>query len=459
MTGPDVFLDYVLKNNSELRQYFKKREARKKIQGSGAQKILSPKFFTESQYEFNKQESQNPLIDAEKTQTLLLRVGAQKTFLNGLTFKLGNESQAIKLNENRYLNVTNFTYTAPSDFTLYGQRPFAEMQFALGKGFNGEDLRLRTELIALEEEDDVLKIDQDVENKLNQLTLLFWTVVTKVEQQKILKSSINRVQKIGDFVRRKVNLKIEEPGSLYQVQALIKSNEASALSLQADLEDLLSVLRQEEIPFELNQLQVDVRKMDNPKIMVTEKVTKDFLLKRNDRLRESLNVLQDNLDSKATLDLYAKASYQGSDTSFGKSFESYPNIKKPLYTVGVNFLLDLDFENINRRKDASLILVSGNKALIERDLKREKDQQETLMLKLKAAYKVFEAYGELSKVQLKKLENEQRLLNLGRSSLYQILQYEQDYLRSEELFFSKLLEIKQLEIELNKYNFEISVAQ
>lgn len=449
------FTELALKTNSDLLNYQKKKAARESLLGLGRKKILSPKLFIDSQLEYSKFDSQNPLLDVDKTKSGVVKIGAGKTYSNGLELKIGNESQVISLNGSRYLNVTNFTYTSPSDFNFYAQIPFAEVSMPLGRGFGGESIAVDQDLLSLDEDLELLNINQSIDEKINSLVLLYWTVAIKKKQMELIEQSLRRVSRIQGFVRRKVNMKIEEPGNLYQVQALMKNNETEVKTIALDINDILSTLKREEITVSEDIFEIDHRSMQRIPLTVNNKVSYNFLNRISNTKREGLLAKKNAENVKPNLDLYARASMQNGGSTFEKSFEGFPHFDKPLMVVGVNFLMDLDFDDQKKRRESYEIISLSNDSLIQKEILREEDEIKNLKTKLSANYDLYESLSDLSKLQLKKLENEQRLLNLGRSSLYQLLQYEQDYLRSEDLLFRKFLEIKSLELQFANYRYDL----
>ncbi len=457
----DNFLTSARAVNPELSMLQKKLEARKALLGSGLTSLTTPKVFIESLFSHSKLESQNPLLDAEQTQALSLKVGAQKSYLNGLKFKIGNESTAFKLKNSRYLDVSNFTYTTPRNFNIYGQSPFAELELPLWRGVGGVRTKNTAELLALQEDVATIELERLIEEKESELVDLFWSITLKLEQKKLLNKSIARVQRIYDFVKRKVNLKIVESGTLFQIQALIKNNEASLLVIESDLGDLMSSLKEEGIDFDEANFKADLREVSSVNPTPQNLITTEYKLKVIGRERESLTLRSEAFETQPSLDFFAKTSLQSSNSTFGSSFDDYPNSKRPLIVVGLNFLTTLDFGFLNSTGNNFKAISESNKILAAKDLEREILKKSALERKLKLAYETKSVFLELNQVQLKKLENEQRLLNIGRSSLFQILQYEQDYLRSEEVLFAKILEIKSLETQLARYRYPVpnSVSQ
>ncbi len=449
----ESFLTTARATNPELSLLKKKLDARLGLSGSGVTSVTTPKVFIESLLSHSKQESQNPLLDAQQTQALSLKVGAQKSYLNGLKLKVGNESSAFRLKNSRYLNVSNFTYTATRDFNIYGQSPFAELELPLWRGIGGTKNRNNAELLSLQEDVGTLELEKLIEDKESDLVNLYWSVALKLEQKKYLNKSMGRVQKIYDFVKRKVNLKIEESGTLYQIQAFIKNNEASLLAIESDLSDLISSLKEEGVEFNEEVFKTNLRQVSKLSKTSELLVSSEFKLKLINRKRESWTLKSKAYEVQPSLDFFAKTSWQSVNTTLGSSFDNYPNSKRPLIVVGVNFLSSINLDFLNNSKNGFLIIDESNSVLAAKDLERELTKKSALEKKLSLAYDAQVVLIDLNNVQLKKLENEQRLLNLGRSSLFQILQYEQDFLRSEEMLYSKILEIKSLETQLSRYRY------
>ena len=451
----ELFINKANQLNKELVLSRKKRGARQKLLGSGQKSRLSTKLFADTSYLLSKQGTDSPLYTVDESHLMSLRVGVQKLFSNGALFKIGHETTKLRQINSSFLNVSNFTYTSATSMTFYEQSPFVELDFPLLRGRNGEDIKSEFELLKIEDDSEILILETRIDEKLNNLKILFWSLALKLHNIELLENSNKRVNKIYSFVKRKVNQKIEEPGTLYQLQALIKNNESSLIVLNSELEELLANLEREELPAEKGFYYFDARQIPVKKYSIENKITGILKIKILNQKRESELLKLKSIGSGASLNFFMKTSFNTSDERFGKSLERYPGTDRPNVLVGLNFLTDLDFSNINNQKESYDVIKQSNSELEAIDINIALKEKDSLVKKVNSSYLAFASIKELSDIQLQKLNNERRLLDLGRSSIFQVLQYEQDFILSEESLFRKILEIKNLENRLSLYKYDL----
>ena len=171
--------------------------------------------------------------------------------------------------------------------------------------------------------------------------------------------------------------------------------------------------------------------------------------------RETLALKLKTHNSEPILNFFMKTSFNATDETLTKSFERYPGTNRTSVLVGVNFLADLDFGNQKTKRNSLDVLALSNVEVETNDVRQALSEKEALIKKVNSSYLVFSSIKELGEIQLQKLNNERRLLDLGRSSIFQVLQYEQDYIFSEEALYRKMLEIKMIENQLSLYKYDL----
>jgi outer membrane protein TolC len=131
---------------------------------------------------------------------------------------------------------------------------------------------------------------------------------------------------------------------------------------------------------------------------------------------------------RPTLDLYGKYSHNGLGVREGAAVDESWTDDHPIYYVGVRFKAPLFFwEPINIRR--GYVLEQGAKDLMlkKQALDRDRDQK-TLISNLQSTKRRYELSQMLLKTQRQKLDLERKRHQRGRTTLFQVLQYEQDYL-------------------------------
>jgi outer membrane protein TolC len=344
-------------------------------------------------------------------------------------------------------NVTltyNWTYShyigslffPPSATTLYTADPQITITQPLWKDFNASLSKANEEFL-----EDSYKA-QEINSRYSTLQILFnaetayWTLALNREVVRLDKESLERSDKILKYNDRRVRMNVTDRSELLQSLADVKSKE---LILQTDIE----TLRQSSLQFN------SVRNVAGDS--VTEKLEPiDQYLQggfsaeikkvrdRADVLAAGLNAESQRAQAKASKikvepDISLNGTYQfngiaaDANTAYGTSF----NGDHPYLTVGLTLKIPLDQGTVSKLNEGYQAQSAAAQATLERS-KFDLDQDWIDLQKhfADAMYRLNLA-KELEKIQGEKLHHERDRFTAGRTTSFQVLQFEDTFSAAE----------------------------
>ena len=158
--------------------------------------------------------------------------------------------------------------------------------------------------------------------------------------------------------------------------------------------------------------------------------------------------------SRSRLDLIASFALSGRDREWNESFTEAQKGRYPTQFVGIEWVIPLDQGITGRALERQSVLSRTSQA---KKTYYQTEQRETTLQDLLSQYNqmvdMLELNLKLEKTQFEKLKNERQLLNQGRSSIYQVLQFELDLARAQAGKFSLALELEKSYLQLSQYRY------
>ena len=134
-----------------------------------------------------------------------------------------------------------------------------------------------------------------------------------------------------------------------------------------------------------------------------------------------------------------------------KSVSDASKTDQSTFSVGVKFSAPLDIGTVVSNRAGYLKEEKGAELNYQRKLFEEEIEWNELVAKFSEAKRRLKMAKEMEKVQQQKLENERARLKKGRSVLYQVVQFEQDYANSQILTLKTELQILALSAQMKTY--------
>jgi outer membrane protein TolC len=390
--------------------------------GREADLVFSPSFFTNVQAENDQEQTYGALFS--KTETQNYSSGISETSPYGLQTKL-------------YYDFDNNKYYASGQANeYYDASPILELSLPILKNGFGRSDRATQEATRAQAESDAWSSENDRKMLLSNAEIAYWQLVVDRELVDIQRKGLEASQAIYDYDNKLAGMNLTDKADVLQAKANLESKKLDLKSAQDNESIALRSFNAyrnvsaKERPLVLPAIDYDrIREIALPEEHATRA---DVRSAEADARVAAANARIKEEDNKPSLNLYVDYELNGeaagsSNSAFSNSFSS----DKPTTTVGFKFSVPLDFFASSDVRAGARRKEQAAKLTYEQKLRDQESDWQTLVAKLKNARERLEMTFTIEAAQKQKLEYERDRLKRGRTTTYQILQFEQDYLSAE----------------------------
>lgn len=265
---------------------------------------------------------------------------------------------------------------------------------------------------------------------LAQAEAAYWRLASAREQVRVSRESLERSKRMRDLTARKTEMNLADNSNLLQSQAALKAVE---LQLQSALDEETNAAR------EFNRLRnVPSGDVDDALAVPSDVVAKGISLPAKKGVRGDLVVARETsraLEARARLskddvtpqlDLFGSATLQGKNPAFGDAFSQTFSTDYPSYLVGLSFKVPLDLgllRRVARGHDLEADAARRTAEQKEFDDRQSYDSLRSMAEQLLNRLKLVQA---LEAAQKTKYDNEKSRHEKGRTTIFQLIQFEQD---------------------------------
>ncbi len=346
---------------------------------------------------------------------------------------------------------------APFHYGYHRASPSIELKQSLWKNFFGSEVRASKEALtasaqAVQFAERAKNIGVIIEAQNTYNNLYYAQKVVKA-----VKESLEASQKLESWAKRRMNQGLGEKSDYYQTKAASELREIDYLQAQLDVRNAARAFNSFR-GIESDDVQ---EILDEPKSLTFNKRTFTDEIWRDDVRAAQKQAQAAKAQSllgkernRPTLDLYGRYAWTGLDSEGRKAHNEAMSDNFPIYTVGVNLVVPLALWKSNNvvdgyHKEALAADLSFKRKMQEqqRDYQNLVSKIETTELKLKLA-------TALEQSQRVKVQEERRRHQRGRTTFFQVLQFEQEYLSSQLNKIKTEAELNSLLTQLQQYRGE-----
>lgn len=426
------------------------QSAQKGLEGSrlienSAKLFTGVNFFVNGSYLNDGRPTANPAFMGDKTEANSLSIGLQQQTSFGVSW-------ALSQNHN-YTKINNATIIPMPEY--YDAYPKLELSIPLWRNWLGSETKATQGQI--DNQVRVQKISSELLSiqKENEIKDAFYSLAAQQKSYEIQKDSLERAEKILTWAQSRANKNLTDKSDVYQTQALVSARKLELMSAEVKLKEASRVFNSflEVESDTVGQILI-VDEIEGKNLELSKKQAKarlDLLLqKENLRAAENNYSLQIE-KAKPTLNLGVSLLKQGRDTTASGAQSKITSENKDYQAVSLTLNVPLDLGNLSDSKDGYALLansqVLAEKARVKNESiqwKNAVDQAETLTQQLNIV-------RELETVQKNKADLERTKYNNGRSTTYQVLMFEQDYVNSRNQKLNLELQVRKFLTSLDLY--------
>jgi|GEM_PF-6608381 len=410
--------------------------------------ITTPQLYAEFSLLRDRKEQSNSQFVFEELQGLNYEVGLEKQFESGLRSKLSFSG----LNS----NIKNGSFGAGVfNSNSWNNSPKLELAYPLLSGAGGTKIVAAKQSTELALNLEALRTQSEFDQKLHGVKMLYWSALLAKETVRVQKEAIQRVRTIFEYVRSQAARNLEQASNVIQARAVAElvllettANEDRFKKSLLSLQEVFPGLQEAEIPMAA-VAEAELQKKPSENGLFT---ANDLLALTAQEL-DLVKAKADQEDTRSNLDIFAAHEFNEVEDSFGKSIGELSKMKYPTTVVGLRWKYPLDVGFREREAKRQIALAGAAKDRFQYVLDQAPLKKANILAELGRAKRLFLLTENLEKTQLERLQAEKKLLRQGRSSIYQVLQFEIEFTRSQVSRISSMLEILRLQSEVSQLKF------
>lgn len=386
-----------------------------------------------------------PGFEYDRINSNELSFGISQALPFGAQYKIG-----YSLFENEYENA-NFG-GSNVEFNNWNSAPRLEVSIDLWRNFSGRSSRAEQLSSHHQNQSEALSAKAKRIEIVLQAQSTYWNLVATKKLVQIQTEAFQRSEDLLKFVQKKAGMDLREKSDVLQVRA---SLESSRLELRMARE------RERKATYDFNFLRgADVRtpvmelstfenetesRVELPKIRPGEKIEIE-IAKVQAELAKSLALVAEE-SYKPTLATFASFAGSGREETFGRASHQFIESGRNSYAIGVKMSFSLANDLTSKIREGARTRALAADLNFSHAIATQEHQWNELREKHLEALERQEIALQIQKAQQAKLQEEKRILRLGRSSLFNVLVFEQDYLRAQIGALQSALEVIVLNIE------------
>ncbi|MBL7686604.1 MAG: TolC family protein [Bdellovibrionaceae bacterium] len=433
------FLSQVKEQNGAYKAADLNRSAAESY-GDEASLQLSPTFFASAQ--LNSDAKPSPFFRYDHIENSSYNVGLSQQFSFGLQAKFSYQ-----------FSDTNYVGIAPR---YYEARPQLEATLPLWRNAFGRETRSSIDAALLASKAKAEGYDASAKAALLEAEAAYWRLALAREALKVSRDALSRAQAIFDWTERRVKLSLADRTEGLQSTAQLKARRLDVKQAEDDERSASLAfnaargLTSDKVQEILTSINADlVAKWETPKRSQSRPDVEAVKLQLAAAEASATAAADRSKPSLELFGLYAFNSPQKA-TSSDAIGESWQN-DKPSSTIGIRLQIPLDRTTTDRAQTGWLKEAQANRLLSERKLLEEERDWNDLTARFSLAKEKVRLYEDLEKAQQEKLEHERARQKAGRTTMAQVIQFENDFEQTQFARIRSLAELLNLNAQMKLY--------
>jgi outer membrane protein TolC len=406
--------------------------------------LFSPFVFANFYYSDDESEKLNPQFMGVTTTVKNYELGLKQQTSLGQQLSLSYQAQYIGMNG-----------TILSSPVAYEVGPKLELTQSLWRNFFGEENRAQQKMIKAQNAFTYYQELYQYQQLIRQAKLLYVNAYIAKEALRLQQEALRRAVEILSWAKKRSQRQLADESDFLQAQAQVLSKEYEVKTAKENFSKVSKQFQtfrgseEGDIEESLQPLPSDELLSYKPSAEFSPKA--DFVaFQEQIELSKNQSILSAE-KYKPTFELFGQMQYQGRDAEYGRADDEAWDKKNEWWVVGVRFMAPLYFFDAADTISAYEVQEQSAEAQLKQkemeslsDWKNLKEQLEQNKEKLKISKK-------LLSVQKKKIEVERSRLKQGRTTTYQVLMFEIDYLNAELMNLRAVADLLQVTTELDLY--------
>lgn len=421
----EEYLNEVRANNKSVKGLVISTEAKVARRKEGTL-FFKPAFFLTGEYYDDQRPTNAPTFQGTQTLRHTVRGGLTQNFSTGTKATLSYNYYKTQINGVNPALIPNRKF--------FDVAPQLEITQSLWRNFLGSEFEATVDAqiaqVDAQRWNDQFLAKQVLINAEN----AYWRLYVLQTSTQVIEESLERAKKIRDWNANRVRQNLTDESDLVQADANLNTREIELQDNKTDVEAALRAFNSIRETDGTTPVNLEGTKGKNssyildatlpPKMSMREDV-RAFLAQKNLALANAELGRQRN---RPNLELYASYSMNGRDAnSYRDAYDMAMTNTRPFSIYGIRFTTPLDFGALNDYKKAYAQEVTASELQFKRK-QYEVDREYEILQERFANFKQrLRLMQKLELIQEKKLRVEKRRYDQGRTTTFQVLQFEQDY--------------------------------
>ena len=391
--------------------------------------LVSPTFFLNTTYKYDLSQPQQPGVTYTDQKYWNSTAGIRKTTLFGTKIELGYEFDYIMLEGVQFGGINL------GSFSLYTSKPYITLTQSLWQNGFGANTKANFNQLDAQGLQKSLNAQYLEENLLIDAESAYWDLVVAREEVKMQRQTVQQAQQVLDWNIRRRRDNLNEVSDLLQAKAAYESDRLDlqkAINRERELAQNFNEMRavqssevNVEVDGELDDLpeisSIKIKDLTAGALRADVKAAEQGMISAIAATKMSIEKDKPQVDLSLT---YGRSG-QNQAMSAAQGALTYPTT-----TVGIQMQLPLDFNAVRRAHQGYLYEEMAAEATYQQKLFDEKKDRENLSLKMGEAKQYLKLATQVESAQEDKQKNEHKAFKNGRTTTYQVLTFERDYIQA-----------------------------
>jgi outer membrane protein TolC len=354
------------------------------------------------------------------------------------------------------LSTTALRTPTGSLFASYGEAaPTVEFVKNLWKNANGEDVKSAQKVAVLSSDITSLTEILKVKGVATEAELAYWRLALANETVEAHQKSLARSEKMKGWASNRANLQLSDNSDFYQAEALY---ELRQIELQSALDERkialhrFNLLRSQPEDAPANALApLEVGILKNLDILQTFEPKEDVRVLEAQQKITQANLIATKQNYEPTLDFAAKMTLNQKEPQLSDAVSKSFNNKYGTYQVSLTYSMNLDMPSLSDIVKGYDMQAQAQKLSYDVRLAEQEQDWKDLTQQFNDAKRRYESLKRLEGIQRTKWTYETDRRSKGRTTTFQVLQFEQDYATAQLNTLKALSDILRLAAQLKTF--------
>lgn len=411
---------------------------------NNARLLTGINFFTKGNILTDGRPTSAPSFQGDQTDVNAVAVGLQQQTSFGLAWTLSQNYQ--------YTKIYNAAVVPLPEY--YDMYPKIELSLPLWRNWLGSETKATQVQAESQIRVQMLNSELSRVQKENEVKEAYYSLATQQKSFEIQKDSLRRAEKILNWARSRATRNLSDKSDVYQTQALVSARKLELMSAELKLKEAARVFNSfleidsDTVSYSLAPEEIDLQALELSKVQAKARL--DLRLqKENLKSVESSYIVQRE-KNKPSLNVSMAYLKQGRDATVSGA-QSKISEAKDYRLLTLTFNMPLDIGNMSDSQEGYGKLAEGQVLAEKASVRAESIQWKNTVNQAETLAQQLKIVRDLEVVQKNKADLERSKYNNGRSTTYQVLMFEQDYVNSRTQKINLELQVRKFLTSLDLY--------